>query len=74
MRDGTIEAGQIWKRFRADASGATYLQDEIRRLSNRVKRTSGSGWRWVLRDINVTAEPGSSIGIFGANGSGKSTS
>ena len=73
MRNGTIEANQIWKRFRADASGATYLQDEIRRFSSRLKGTSGSGWRWVLRDINLRAEPGSSIGIFGANGSGKST-
>jgi ABC-type polysaccharide/polyol phosphate transport system ATPase subunit len=73
LRDGTIHANEIWKRFRADAR-RTYLQDELARVFNRIKRRSGGGgWRWVLRDIELLAEPGSSIGLIGANGSGKST-
>ncbi len=72
MRSGTIQATEIWKRFRADAR-ATYLQDEISRMVNRLKGRSGNGWRWVLRDIEIQAEPGLSVGLVGANGSGKST-
>ena len=73
MRNGTIRATEIWKRFRADARAA-YLQDEIRRVVDRLKgRRSSSGWRWVLRDIDLLAEPGTSVGLVGANGSGKST-
>lgn len=29
---------------------------------------------WALRDVDLTVEPGSSLGIIGANGAGKSTS
>ncbi len=73
MRNGTIQAGEIWKRFRSDTRGV-YLQDELARVVGRLKgRQSGSRWRWVLRDINIHAEPGQSLGLVGANGSGKST-
>ncbi|HEY8647513.1 MAG TPA: ABC transporter ATP-binding protein [Gaiellaceae bacterium] len=72
MRSGTIEATEIWKRFRADAR-TTYLQDELGRLVGRLRGGSGTGWRWVLKGIDVEAEPGASVGLVGANGSGKST-
>jgi ABC-2 type transport system ATP-binding protein len=72
LRNGTIQATEIWKRFRADTR-ATYLQDEISRLVNRAKGRQDNGWRWVLRDIEISSEPGSSLGLVGANGSGKST-
>jgi ABC-type polysaccharide/polyol phosphate transport system ATPase subunit len=73
LRDGTIEATELWKRFRSDATGTAYLQDEFRRVVDRLRGRPGSGWRWVLRDVNIRAEQGSSVGIVGANGSGKST-
>jgi ABC-2 type transport system ATP-binding protein len=72
LLSGTIEAREIWKRFRADAR-ATYLQDEISRIVDRLKGRSGTGWRWVLRDIEMKAEPGTAVGLVGINGSGKST-
>jgi ABC-type polysaccharide/polyol phosphate transport system ATPase subunit len=73
LRSGTIEATEIWKRFRADVR-STYLQDELARAMNRLKRNySSRGWRWALRDISLSVEPGSSVGLIGANGSGKST-
>jgi len=72
LHNGTIQATEIWKRFRAD-SRATYLQDEISRVVNRIKGKSSNGWRWVLQDIEIYSEPGSSLGLVGANGSGKST-
>jgi len=73
LRKGSIRATEIWKRFRADVR-STYLQDELSRAINRLKKSySSRGWRWALRDINLDLEPGSSTGLFGANGSGKST-
>ena len=73
MPDGTVAVTEVWKRFRADAR-SIYLQDEIARTINRLKRNySSQGWRWVLRNVDLTMEPGSSLGIVGANGSGKST-
>lgn len=72
MRSGTIQAAEIWKRFRTDTR-STYLQDELSRMMSYLKRKPSNGWRWVLREIDISAEPGSSFGLVGANGSGKST-
>jgi ABC-type polysaccharide/polyol phosphate transport system ATPase subunit len=70
---GTIEASEIWKRFRAD-DRPTYLQDQLARARDRVRhRGEGPRWRWVLSDVNFRAEPGESWGLVGANGAGKST-
>ena len=69
---GTVEATEIWKRFRAD-DRPTYLQDQISALKDRVTRGSNASWRWVLSDVNLRAEPGQSWGLIGANGAGKST-
>jgi ABC-type polysaccharide/polyol phosphate transport system ATPase subunit len=66
---GAIVAERIWKRFRADQQSRD-LKDALRRLRQRGR---GRGWRWVLRDISLEVEPGTSLALIGANGSGKST-
>jgi ABC-type polysaccharide/polyol phosphate transport system ATPase subunit len=68
---GAIEAVGVWKRFRADRRMAL-LRDEVERVRRRL-RGDGGGWRWVLRDVDFTVEPGDAVGLLGANGSGKST-
>ncbi len=72
MRDGTIEASEIWKRFRLDER-PTYLQDRVAQLRDRVRNRSSESWRWALRDITFKAEPGESWALVGPNGAGKST-
>ena len=72
LPEGTIHAEHVWKRFRKDRH-RKLLRDELERVIKRRHRGAASGWRWALRDVNVLAEPGESVGLVGANGSGKST-
>lgn len=71
---GAIHVEQLWKRFRADRS-RPILRDEVAHLTDLLRGRSGGGerWRWALRDVNLCVEPGEAVGLFGANGSGKST-
>jgi ABC-type polysaccharide/polyol phosphate transport system ATPase subunit len=73
MRKGEIAATQIWKRFRADRHRAL-LRDQLERLHRRMTgRDDGRFWRWALRDVTLNVAPGQSVGLVGANGSGKTT-
>jgi ABC-type polysaccharide/polyol phosphate transport system ATPase subunit len=72
LREGTIASTEVWKRFRVD-NRPTYLHDQIGRLRDRMRREKSPGWRWALRQIEFTAQPGESWGLVGANGAGKST-
>jgi ABC-type polysaccharide/polyol phosphate transport system ATPase subunit len=72
LPEGTIATEHLWKRFRADRR-RMLLRDEIERLRARLRGGGAIGWRWALRDINLRAEPGESIGLVGVNGSGKTT-
>lgn len=72
LPEGAIRVEQVWKRFRADVP-RRLLRDHLQRLPTRLLRRGAKEWRWVLRDITLSARPGDSIGLVGRNGSGKST-
>ena len=69
--EGTVVAEEVWKRFRSDQQSRDF-KDLFRRLRTRRRRES-RGWRWVLNDVSLTVEPGTSMALIGGNGSGKST-
>jgi ABC-2 type transport system ATP-binding protein len=70
--EGTIDASEVWKRFRADTR-PSYLQDQMARVGDKLRGRSRPSWRWALREIDFHAEPGESVALVGQNGSGKST-
>ena len=69
--EGVVFAEEVWKRFRSDQPSRDF-KDLFRRLRTRRRRQS-RGWRWVLSDVSLTVEPGTSMALIGGNGSGKST-
>jgi ABC-type polysaccharide/polyol phosphate transport system ATPase subunit len=71
LPSGTIEVDRVWKRFRSDRR-RTLLREELERAWGRLHGHQ-HGWRWALRDITFSLEPGESVGVVGVNGSGKTT-
>jgi ABC-type polysaccharide/polyol phosphate transport system ATPase subunit len=72
LPSGSIAATHVWKRFHADRR-RKLLRDQVHHLSARLRGGGGRGWRWALRDVDLAAAPGDSVGLIGSNGSGKST-
>ncbi len=72
LPEGSVRADGVWKRFKADPIRRTF-RDQSKAIAGRVTGKGGRGHRWALRDINIDVPPGASVGLIGANGSGKST-
>lgn len=72
LPNGGISARHVWKRFRADRR-RRLLRDQLGLVWARMRGRAGRGWRWALRDVDLVAEPGSSVALIGPNGSGKTT-
>jgi ABC-type polysaccharide/polyol phosphate transport system ATPase subunit len=73
-----IEFDGIWKKFRRGEmhdSLRDLVPALVRRITGRTPRTDDieGGEFWALSDVSFRVEPGSALGIIGANGAGKST-
>ena len=71
-RDGLVRADHIWKGFHPDRQRAL-LRDRIELVRTKLHKKVERGWTWALRDVELLAQPGESVGLVGTNGSGKTT-
>jgi len=69
MTIGQIAVEDVSKRFRLERNRPSSLKEALLRIG----RSRDVDDFWVLRNINLTVEPGSFFGLVGHNGSGKST-
>lgn len=72
LPEGSIQLEHIWKSYRADLAVPQFY-DQLKRLTRSVRSSGRPNHRWVLKDINLEVEPGSSLALIGINGSGKTT-
>ena len=68
MKTGEIVAEQLGRRFRVYPHRNLTLKEAIVRRRH-VRPTE----IWAVRDVNLTIQPGESVGFVGRNGSGKTT-
>lgn len=71
LPEGAIRVEHVWKRFRAERA-KPQLSDQLAHVGRRLRGQRNS-WRWVLKDINLSVDPGETVALVGVNGSGKST-
>ncbi len=72
LPSGSIRVEHVWKKFRADRT-APLFYDQLLRMRRTLTKGTRRDYRWVLKDINVSVEPGGTLGLIGINGSGKTT-
>lgn len=69
-----IQLFNIWKKYKIRRKSSKTLREDIEKIFSRNKKDELTQSEfWALRDINITVNKGDSIGIYGPNGSGKTT-
>ena len=68
-----IEADDLGKRYRLGEGGYATLREHVSRAFGRRQRMNAEREVWALRDVCLSVEEGSVVGIVGRNGAGKTT-
>jgi len=76
MGELAIQVEDISKSFKKHQRRKSFLTLKstlVRDIKTRFKTRSEDDLFWALRDVDLTVEPGETVGLIGSNGSGKST-
>lgn len=69
-----IEIKNVWKKFKFKKNMRNTLREDLEKLIlNRRSNSIASDEFWALKDINIKINKGESVGLYGPNGSGKTT-
>jgi len=69
-----IELTNIWKKYKIKRKSSNTLREDIENIfSTYQKEILAANEFWALNDINISIKKGESIGLYGPNGSGKTT-
>lgn len=69
-----IQLSNIWKKYNIKRKSSRTLREDIEKIFSRNKKNElTQNEFWALKNINITVNRGESIGIYGPNGSGKTT-
>ena len=73
--DAAVELKNIWKKYSKSATFHNSLREAIIDILKMKKEKNGlkKDEFWVLQDFNLTIKKGESVGLYGPNGTGKST-
>jgi len=72
--DPIIELSNICKKYKIKRKSSNTLREDIEKLFSKYKKEGLTGDEfWALKDINIKVNKGESVGIYGPNGSGKTT-
>ncbi len=73
--ENAIELRNVWKKYSKSATFHNSLREAIVEFFK--GKRNGEGLKedefWVLKDFNLTVKKGEAIGLYGPNGTGKST-
>ncbi|MGI9534575.1 MAG: ABC transporter ATP-binding protein [Thermodesulfobacteriota bacterium] len=69
-----IEINNVWKKFKFKKNMRNTLREDIEKLIlNKSSNVIKGDEFWALKDINIKINRGESVGLYGPNGSGKTT-
>ena len=69
-----LELNNVWKKYKLSEKRHNTLRDDIAGLFNDKKNQELKDTEfWALKDINIKIKSGETIGLYGPNGSGKTT-
>ena len=72
--DPIIQLSNIWKKYKLKTNSRRTLREDLNKILFSLTNSSiTENEFWALQDINISIKRGESVGLYGPNGSGKTT-